>query len=270
VSPRSFRGYRLLHPLVAATLRCVCRIATQTEADAERFRALGAKPDAVTVLGNLKFDLQVNRCEVREGRSLREQLGSGRPVLIAASTHEGEEEIVLDAFAIVRERFLQALLIVVPRHPERFDAVAKRCQARGYRLARRSQGRLSHEVDILVGDTMGEMTKYLAASDVAFVAGSMVPVGGHNVLEPAALAVPVIFGPYVFNFAEPSAILADVGAGWRVEDSIDLAATVVNLFSDNALRERAGAAAEAVLATNRGALTRLAAVIEELLEPEIV
>jgi 3-deoxy-D-manno-octulosonic-acid transferase len=270
ISPRSFRGYRFLNPLVTATLRRVLRIATQTETDAARFRALGARPESVAVVGNLKFDLEVNPHEVEEGRGLRRQLGRERAVLIAASTHAGEEEIVLDAFETVRSRFPEALLIVVPRHPERFEKAAQCCRGRGYRIARRSDGRVEGEIDVFVGDTMGEMMCYLAASDVAFVAGSLVPVGGHNVLEPAVLALPVIFGPYMFNFEQPSDTLVEAGAGWRIENGAGLADVVIALFADSSLRARAGAAAQAAVASNRGVLERLTADIQRVLSPESI
>lgn len=270
ISPRSYRGYRLLRPLVAATLRRALRIAAQTEDDAGRFRALGANPGGVPVVGNLKFDIEVCPGVLEQGRELRRQLGPERPVLIAASTHAGEEEIVLEAFATVRGRFPKALLIVVPRHPERFAEATRCCRARGYRIALRSQGAVESSVDVFVGDTMGEMMSYLAASDVAFVAGSLVPVGGHNVLEPAALGKPVIFGPHMFNFREPSLRLVEVSAGWRIENGTGLAEVVMALFADRSLRERAGAAARACVASNRGALQRLGAQIQGILEPDEV
>ncbi len=173
---------------------------------------------------------------------------------------------MLEAFATIRNRFPSALLVIVPRHPERFEEVARFCVGHGYRIARRSRRGLATAVDILIGDTMGEMIRYLAMGDVAFVAGSLVPVGGHNVLEPAALSLPVIFGPHMFNFRVPAGELLDAGAGWQIKDAGELAGVATTLFADESLRTQAGAAARAAVARNRGALDRLSLELYRIIE----
>ena len=198
---------------------------------------------------------------------LRQQWGAARPVWIGASTHAGEDELLLDAHARLRERWPELLLLLVPRHPERFDAVAALVQARGFALARRSHGETGQAAAVYLGDTMGELLLLAAASDAAFVGGSLVPTGGHNVLEPAALGVPVAWGPHMFNFAAAEQLLAGAGAGRQVSDAGALVQTLADWLADPALRARCGAAGAAVVAANRGALARLLERLDALLPP---
>lgn len=263
LSPRSARGYAKLGGLVRETLADIRLIATQGEGDAARFRELGASTDRVTVMGNLKFDQRIPGDLEDRAEALRRELGVSRPVWIAASTHEGEDEQVLDAFARLRELHPEALLLLVPRHPERFARVAALARKRGYAVVLRSEGRpCDAQTAVFVGDTLGELLLFYAVSDAAFVAGSLVPVGGHNMLEPAALGVPVVFGPHLFNFSDISRGLLEAGAARRIENSEQLAAVVGELLGDAALRAEMGEAGRKLVVDNRGALERLLGLLE--------
>lgn len=265
LSPRSARGYGRLRGALRELLVGVW-IGAQGEADAERFRALGADPARLRVMGNLKYDLRLPPGLMAQGRALRRQLGEARPVLIAASTHSGEEEQVLDAFAALRRDFPELLLLLVPRHPERFAAVATLCRERAWRVVRRSEDRAcSADSDIFLGDSMGELLLFYAAADLAFVGGSLVPVGGHNLLEAALLGLPVLCGPHTFNFQEVTEGLLAAGAAWRVHDAAGLARQAALLLADPALRQDAGARGRALVERNRGALERCLALVDELL-----
>ena len=279
LSPRSFGRYRRVRGLVAQTLAQCAAIAAQSDADAARFRELGAEPARVHVLGNLKFDLEMPEDLVAAGRALRQRWGPARPVWIAASTHEGEEEAALRAHRILLARYREAVLILVPRHPQRFDSVARLAEGSGLRVVRRSALRLPvvpkgqpvpavadppelQRVQVLVGDSMGELPLYFGAADVAFVGGSLVEVGGHNVLEPAALGLPVVFGPYMFNFEQARALLLEHKAARQIDGLLRLEPAVSALLHDPAAREAMGKAGRAALQANRGALQRLLGLIE--------
>ncbi|TCO79552.1 3-deoxy-D-manno-octulosonic-acid transferase [Plasticicumulans lactativorans] len=264
LSARSARGYARVPRLTAATLADTTLIAAQADADAERFRTLGAP--RVEVLGNLKYDLSLPEGVSAAGAALRAALGAGqRPVLIAASTHAGEDEAVLDAAAMLRGRFAELLLILVPRHPERFDGVAELVRRRGLRVLRRSRDAPAAGAEVYLGDTLGELLLLYAAADLAWVGGSFAAVGGHNVLEPAALGLPVLFGPHMFNFAEAERLLLDADAAQRVADAAGLAARAADWLADPAAARAAGARGRAAVAANRGALERLLARIETVL-----
>ena len=271
LSPRSFAGYSRVRGFVSHTLRHCAAIAAQSEDDAERFRALGAPQDIVGVIGNLKFDLAVPTAQLTEGAALRARFGE-RPVWIAASTHAGEEAAALAAHAALLELLPPALLILVPRHPQRFDEVWRLIEETGMPAERRSRlAALDHAghpqalgaVQVFLGDSMGEMFLYLAAADVAFVGGSLAPVGGHNILEPAALGLPVLFGTHMHNFVAARELLLERGAAIEITDAPSLAAEIGELLSDKAKCRVMGAAGEHAVAGNRGALERLLAVLEQ-------
>ena len=233
-------------------------IAVQT-AEPERFRQLGARPECVQVTGSIKFDLTIDPQLLIKARALREQWQAlARPVWIAASTHEGEDAIVLAAHRQLLTNYPDALLILVPRHPERFNSVFDLCQSQGFATVRRSTGELVNaQTQVLLGDTMGELLFLYALADSAFVGGSLVPNGGHNLLEPAALAKPVLSGPHLFNFLEIAALLRDAGALEEVDDAQALALGVRRLFElphDAQLMAQAGLN---VMRANQGALQRL-------------
>ncbi|WP_029921891.1 lipid IV(A) 3-deoxy-D-manno-octulosonic acid transferase [Nevskia soli] len=259
LSPRSFRGYGRLRRSIAGVLADCTEVAAQSEADAERFRSLGAP--RVSVMGNIKFDMAVPEEQLRRGRELRAALGTSRPVWIAASTHEGEEQAALDTQRELLKRYPDSALILVPRHPQRFDEVAKLIERSGLRGVRRSAGAPDAQTQVLLGDSMGEMFAYFAAADAAFVGGSLVPVGGHNVLEPAALGLPVLFGPQMHNFVAARDLLLGCGAAQVIGDTAQLAAALAKLFGDAAQRARMGQAGKAAVEANRGALARLLALL---------
>ncbi|MDQ2695317.1 MAG: lipid IV(A) 3-deoxy-D-manno-octulosonic acid transferase [Pseudomonadota bacterium] len=262
LSERSMQGYARLAGLTARTLARVTVVAAQSGADGERFRRLGAP--RVRVIGNIKYDLTPPPGLAEQGQALRRGFG-GRPVLIAASTHQGEDEQVLEAFAALRRDLPEALLLLVPRHPERFAAVTALCRRQGLAVVTRSSGQ-SAVSDVFMGDTMGELLLFYAAADVAFVGGSLVPTGGHNVLEPALLGLPVLFGPHMFNFAEIARHLLEAEAAWQVRDAADLAAAAGRLLANRALRESMGRHGQAVVESNRGALAALLEIIDGLLK----
>ncbi len=267
VSQASLRGYLRVPRTARAMLANAVLLCAQTRADAQRLRNLGAAESLVKVTGNLKFDVEMPPTLLAEGAALRDAWGRSRPVWIAASTHPGEERRVLDAFALLRATLPDLLLVLVPRHPERFAAVASLCRRRGYAIALRSRcrGALPAGTEILVGDTMGELQRLYAAADVAFIGGSLVPRGGQNLLEACAVRVPVVFGPHMFHFEEISAMALERGAARQCLDVEELAAAVALYFEQPALRRAAGDAAYTLVTDNRGALARTLDLIEQAL-----
>jgi 3-deoxy-D-manno-octulosonic-acid transferase len=267
LSARSAKGYRKLGGFTRATLANVNLIAAQTQADAERFISVGAKPEAVavTVTGNIKYDLELPSDYFAQAGALREALFGQRPVWIAASTHDGEEALVLQVYARLREAHPDLLLVLAPRHPPRFDLVANLCLAAGWPLARRSQGQDTANADVFLLDTLGELRLFYAAADLAFVGGSLVPVGGHNVLEPALAGVPVLFGPHMFNFEEAGRRLIEAGGALRVQDAGELGLRVDEWLRNPQERQQIGQNGRYFVETGRGALGRVEAALAELL-----
>ncbi|ADJ27468.1 lipid IV(A) 3-deoxy-D-manno-octulosonic acid transferase [Nitrosococcus watsonii] len=266
LSERSALGYYRLGVLTRDMLSKLAFIAAQGKADADRFITLGAPPERVQVTGNLKFELKLPPHLAAQGTSLRRQWGAQRPLWIAASTHEGEEEQILAAFKQVRKHYPTALLILVPRHPERFNRVHQLCQRQGFITQRRSEQRAcAPATEIFLGDSMGELLLFFAASDVAFLGGSLVPVGGHNPLEPAALKRPVILGPHLFNFKGISHQLLEAGAATQIQTIQDLTQAVVRYLGDPQLRVKAGKAGQRVIAQNQGASSKIMQQITVLL-----
>lgn len=307
LSARSARGYARFAKLSAPMLAQLSWIAAQTQVEAERFIALGAKPECVEVTGSIKFDLRIDPALLQRAaatraewqvqssqpgvaqptvdrataRQLSEAQGSAapsieispappsaaRPVWIAASTHAGEDEIVLAAHRQVLVAQPDALLILVPRHPERFAGVFELCAQAGFATRRRSTGEaLTAGDQVLLGDTMGELLFLYALADSAFVGGSLVANGGHNLLEPAALGIPVLSGPHLFNFLEIAAQLREAGALLEVTDAATLAEQVASLWREPARAVQMRAAGLAVLHANQGALARLLDGLDRLLD----
>lgn len=265
LSARSLRGYRLLRPLLRRALGGVALIAAQSADDGQRFLALGADPARVHTTGNLKFDLPPVEAAAFVA-DFRAALGRDRPVWIAASTHEDEEAAVLQAHARLRERHADALLLWAPRHPERFAAVAQRAADAGYGVARRSvDGWPQAQTDVFVIDTLGELLKFYACAEVAFVGGSLQPVGGHNLLEPAATGTAILSGPHLHNFADISRRLREAGAMQVVTDAQALGQALQTLFDAPVLRQRMAQAALQLLKDGRGALARTLALVTPLL-----
>lgn len=257
LSPRSAKGYQYIRRFTRNMLNCIQLIAAQTQEDARRFIALGADPGKVIVAGSIKFDTEIPKDLVQQGKFLRASWDVERPVWIAASTHPGEDEIILDAFAKIREVLPTTLLILVPRHPERFKDVANLCQQRKFSVVKRSQGQpCSINTDVFLGDSLGELFLYYSASDVAFVGGSLVSVGGHNLLEPAALSLPIVTGPYLFNFTEISRLLKEADAARIIHNENELALLMIELLQDFLLRKEMGERGHNVVEQNRGALEK--------------
>lgn len=267
LSPRSFRGYQRIPGITRTLLRTLDHIAAQSAEDARRFVALGADPAAVSDAGNIKFDAEVPAGLLDQGTILRREIGRERPVWIAGSTHEGEEALILRAHAAVQGRHGQALLVLAPRHPERFGHVYDLCKQYGFETTRRSRGEgCTSATDVLLLDTMGDLAVFYGASDVAFVGGSLVGIGGHNPLEAARLAVPVVTGPCVTNFEAIYGALIGAGAAWVTEDPEALAARVSQLLSAPEVRREAGERGRQVVLAHRGAVEGIVAILSAWLE----
>ena len=270
LSPRSVGRYKRLGSLFRETLARGVVVAAQGEADATRFRALGSDPGNTHVTGNLKFDFSVPDDIVERGQALRAYYAPGRPVWVAGSTHGGgEEEALIEAQKVVRSRYPRALLVMAPRHPNRFGEVAAQLVSRGVRFVRRSQTPVAgalEEAEVLLLDTLGELLDFYAAADVAFVGGSLVPIGGHNLLEPAALGLPILTGPNNSNSAEAARQLVTNGAAQIVQGGQDLGEKVAALFAEPDTRARMGHAGRDFVTANKGALDKLLRLVVPLIE----
>ncbi|HET7650886.1 MAG TPA: glycosyltransferase, partial [Gammaproteobacteria bacterium] len=239
----------------------------QSAGDAERFRELGAPAERVTMGGNLKFDIRYPDDLVPRAQALRQRLFPGLSVLVAGSTREGEEQIVFKAFAQICAAYSQSVLVLAPRHPERADAVAVLAKKAGLTCRRRSAGEAQLRAgEVLLVDTLGELALFYAAGDVAFVGGSLVNVGGHNLLEPAALGKPVLAGPSLENVRESAQALKESGVMTSVEDAKTLADATLWLFNNPVMRDRLGQVALDAVIANRGALERAVTLIESQLK----
>jgi len=265
LSEKSATAYRRIAPLVRPMLAGLTAVAAQHKDDAARFADLGLAESALTVTGNIKFDLSLDQVTRDKAQALlTEWRGeSERPILLAASTHRGEDKIILEAFKKIKDQINNSLLVLVPRHPERFNQVAELCGDAGFSVARRSSGDSLEGVDILLGDTMGELMTFFGACDIAFVGGSLVPTGGHNIIEPAAWGVPVLSGPYLFNFSEASQLLLNGGAMQICQSADEVAGQVIELLQNQAQRAEMGDAAQRIAGANRGALDRLLGLIDK-------
>ena len=267
ISSRSVGRYQRLGKLFSGTLARASVVAAQGEEDAERFRALGADPAALEVTGNLKFDFELPADLAVRGAALRACYAAQRPMWVAGSTHEGEEDAVIEAHRAVLAAHPQTLLVIAPRHPPRFAEAAQRVADSGLTFVRRSQAEAPGQQDcqVLVLDTLGELLAFYAAADVAFVGGSLVGIGGHNLLEPAAVGVPILTGPHNFNSSESARLLIGCGAAQVISNATELGARVAALLSDPQGRAHTGALGRACVEANRGALAKLLGLIEPLL-----
>ncbi|MCW8964086.1 MAG: lipid IV(A) 3-deoxy-D-manno-octulosonic acid transferase [Gammaproteobacteria bacterium] len=263
LSERSARGYRRVPRLGRLALRRIRLIAAQSEDDAQRLISIGAEPEQIMVTGSIKMDVDLPASLREQGEVLRRRLGMDRAIWVAASTHEGEEEQVLRAYKQVRQNIPGCLLVLVPRHPERADVVETLCQRESYEVLRRSIDKGMHDVkDIYLVDTLGELTQFFAACDVAYIGGSLVPIGGHNMIEASALGVAVVFGPHLFNFQEISTQLLEADAARIIHDSDALAGVMTELLDDANLRHQLGENGKHFIESNRGALRRLIELVE--------
>ncbi|MCG8414824.1 MAG: lipid IV(A) 3-deoxy-D-manno-octulosonic acid transferase [Pseudomonadales bacterium] len=266
LSEKSAAGYRRFAGLTGRMLHALDHIAAQAQSDADRFLALGANADAVSVTGSLKFYVEVGSDGDSPSAIFESVAASNRPVIIAASTREGEEEKVIAAFKKVKEDTRRPLLLLVPRHPERFDKVAKQCVDEGLTLQRRSSDTaLELTTDVLLGDSMGELLRYYKLADIAFVGGSLVDTGCQNVLEPAAVGLPILVGPSQFNFATICEQLEAAGALTTVQDANGLAEQLQQLLNDPEKRLAMGTAGSRLVNDNRQALPQLSKIVDDLL-----
>jgi 3-deoxy-D-manno-octulosonic-acid transferase len=281
LSEKSVARYRRFGKLFSGVFTKNVTVAAQSAADAERFISIGATADQTRAIGNVKFDLGLDAGIIEAGEILRAAYGASRPVWVAGSTHAGEEEQLLDAHAMLQAHRPDALLLLAPRHKDRFAAVADLLTRRGIRFARRSgmargavppmeTAALPMDTAVLLVDTMGELTALYASADVAFVGGSLTAVGGHNLLEPAALGLPVLTGPSHENSKEIALLLLRRGAALQVANAQDLAALLQGLFDDHAERRRIGVIGKDIIESNRGSVERLLGLIEPaLIEPSL-
>src|SRR5437899_871647 len=255
-----YRTWRA-RPVVRVALGSLSAVAAQTTEDAERLRSLGARE--VEITGNLKFDADPGSRSESLAAQFRHRFGS-RAVLLAASTREGEEELLLDA--LEQNTLGDALLVIVPRHPQRFDSVAQLLASRGLKFIRRSTNApLDADCGIVLGDSMGEMAAYYRACDLAFVGGSLLTYGGQNLIEACAAGVPVLLGPYTYNFAQAAESAVAAGAAARVNSAEEVIRLARSILQDAGLRERMGKAGVAFCAAHRGATERTLAICERLL-----
>jgi 3-deoxy-D-manno-octulosonic-acid transferase len=265
LSEKSVARYQRFGQLFRGIFSGSSLLAVQTEQDAERFIAIGAQRANTHVVGNVKFDLEPSPQVIARGRELRAVLDKARPVWIAGSTHAGEEEQVLQAHAQLRGALPNALLLLVPRHPDRFASVAELLKRQNVRFTRRSEGTAQDSAPhVMLVDTVGELAALYAAADVAFVGGSLVPIGGHNLLEPAALGLPVLTGPSYTNAKDIARLLLQQGAALKVANAGELSAALRSLLGDPAARQRMGAIGKHIVDANRGSVQRLLELIDPL------
>ncbi|EHK2921052.1 lipid IV(A) 3-deoxy-D-manno-octulosonic acid transferase [Vibrio parahaemolyticus] len=266
LSEKSCHNYAKIQRLFNQLHPCLTQVLCQTDSDAERFERLGVNKEKLSVTGSIKFDIQISDHVKQQGEALRAQLGKDRPVWIAASTHKGEDELVLDAHRQVLKSHPNALLVLVPRHPERFGDVFTLCQHQGFNTVRRTS---THAVEtntqVYLGDTMGEMLTLMGAADICFMGGSLIgdKVGGHNVLEPAALGIPVVSGSSYYNFTEIVKAMRHQKAIMLIESSQQLSLFITSLLRDDNHRFALSKKTTAFVAGNAGALNKTLKGIEE-------
>lgn len=266
LSERSYAGYARFPKFVKATLDHIDLFAVQGKTDRKHLELLGVPESKISETGSIKFDVNIPPSLREQAEVMRRQLGQDRLIWIAGSTRDGEESKILATYKRLKSQFPSLLLILVPRHPERFDYMARKIQRRELVCVRRTDNapELGPEVDVYLGDTMGELSLMYACSDVAFVGGSLEPLGGQNILEPCALGVPVVFGPHMFNFPDISRWTIKEGAGMMVQDADELASTVAKLLSNPSLRDEMGSKGMAFIDAHRGALRKNYELIESL------
>lgn len=266
LSERSAKGYRRLSPVIGWMLNELSLVLCQYENDAKRFASLGISNDKIYVTGSVKYDITIPTTISEQARQLRHQLDDQRPIWIAASTHEGEDERVLSVHQEVKSQFPGAILVLVPRHPERFDSAYKQATQKGFKTYRRTQeSTIPSDSEVFVVDTMGEVMNFFAASKVAFIGGSLVEVGGHNPIEPGALGLPILIGPYTFNFEAICQKLANAKGLKIVSDEADLSATLVSLLAQPEQAKQMGQRALLEVEAQKGAVERVVKYIDPML-----
>lgn len=271
ISAHSLAGYLRVPATAHAMFASADLVCAQTRTDAQRLRNLGVPDRRLFVTGNLKFDVPVADAVLTAGNQLRRRWGAGRFVWVAGSTHAGEEERLLRAFRQLKRTWSDLLLVLVPRDPERFSIVARLARRRGFVVERHSAAavQLHDDTDVLIGDTMGRLQEFYAAADVAFVGASLVRRGGHNILEPGAVGVPVIFGPHMFNFEEIADAVLTAGAGRQIFDEMELVEVLESYMTNPALRSAAGTAGQRTITVNQGSVTRTLELLANHVQPDI-
>jgi len=266
LSERSYQGYVRFRKFVKRVLSHVDHFAVQGKLDRKHLQLLGVAPDKITETGSIKFDVNVPPSLKESAAVMRRQLGQDRLIWIAGSTREGEESKLIAVYKELKKDFPSLLLLLVPRHPERFEYMARKIQRRGLNCVRRTDdvAEVAADVDVYLGDTMGELSLMYASSDVAFVGGSLEPLGGQNILEPCALGVPVVFGPHMFNFPDISRWTIKEGAGRMVQDEDELLSALKELLANPSLRDEMGNKGVAFIDAHRGALEKNYVLIESL------
>jgi 3-deoxy-D-manno-octulosonic-acid transferase len=264
MSEASARGYSRLGGLTRSMLNEMTLVTTQTSQQGDRFLELGLPKEKLSVTGSIKFDLSLPDNLVGRRDFLRLKLGSDRLIFVAASTHEGEDEIILNACRQLRSKHHRLLLVLVPRHPERFDAVVKLAAGFGLNTVRHSEEiSCDGDTDVLVVDAMGELIYFYAVAHFAFVGGSLVPVGGHNMMEAAAFELPIVMGPHVQNVDDIAGLFIEAEAMQMVSDADSLVQIIERLCTDEVFRVRMGSAAASVMRDNKGSLDRVLQLIED-------
>jgi len=272
MSARSAKGYSRIKVLMQTALQQFSGIAAQDRLDAERLKKLGAKEDILSISGSIKFDIQLNPEDIKAGKNLRQQLHwQDSKVLIAASTHKGEDEILLSVYQTLKQHHPQLVMILVPRHPERFQSVYQLLHKQNNVLIKRSamNEQLSNEtrpIDILLGDSMGEMIRYFACADLVFMGGTLVPTGSHNILEPAAMGLPVVYGPHMFNFNAINELFLHYKAALQIADKKSLEQAINSLLSDKAGADIMAGKAKQLIEKNSGALNKMMLLLKPYLQ----
>ncbi len=262
LSENSAKGYKNISALMKPALLNIDWVTAQTIEDKQRFIEIGARKDRCSVEGNLKFDLSIDEESVKQARDIKNRIFPDRFVLIIASTHEGEEEFFLELYPVLKQKIPQLLMMIVPRHPERFNQVNKLVKNKQLKSCMRStREKCTAEIDVYIADTMGELKFLYGMADICFVGGSMVPVGGHNILEPAAIGIPIIFGPYMTNFKEIAENVLDLSAAIQCVDKEEIKNAVFLLNEDEKYRVDMATKAKQFITTNQGTTERIARLI---------
>ncbi len=269
LSELSLKGYKWVQSLATMAVNNTKFVAAQTKTDAERMIRLGCDADKIYVVGSLKFDIIIEDDIIKKGQTIHQHVAENNLIWIAASTHQKDEEEVLDAYEILKKKYPQLLLIIVPRHPERFQITTQACIQKGFNTQLRSKiGLYDIDADVFIVDTMGEMLEFYAASDIAFVGGSIANIGGHNVLEAAIFKLPILVGSNTHNFAEITQLLHDCGGSKLVRNAADIITEMEKLIESAKLRKKMGNAAFKLVEENRGAVALTMKLIANALQRE--
>ncbi len=262
LSENSAKGYKKIPRLVKPVFNAGVQICTQTEEDRQQFIEIGAKESTTSVTGNLKFDLILDESLTERASEIKKQIFPDRFVWLIASTHDKEEQIFFDIYPQLKKQIPELLLMMVPRHPERFDSVRQLAEKVQLKTCLRSSKQpCTLDTDVYIADTMGELKFLYGVADICFVGGSMVPVGGHNILEPAAMGTPVMFGPYMVNFKEIAKNVLDLKAATQCENKKEIIETVINLYINDKFRNEMAIRAKQFVNNNQGATELTAKII---------